>query len=401
MRKILVFYMCVLILTVCSACSEDYYNEEGFNVVKALDKYADLSVLLYGDKEIYFYQIGGGEENGVLILYEHDLDSNKTMMLGEIQNFFMSVDSAVLLEDGFAFTVCTQEKSGMVNHLYSCKDGRLQVLYSQRSNIPMSFVSKISEEEVVMFSPDSVVEGENQYYTYTIKRINLEDGNTSEVIRFQYNVTDQKGDIVPAVDYNENRINVFKKTVGEPDSCYSICCYDLEGKKAMEYSVDIENFLWLELTSSYDSVFKMKCFEDRLFALQTLNSRIIIYEEKEERLVRVDAPESLSAFPEGYKLAQYQDDGSGEVYFINMYSDNLIKYDPASREFTELKIAKDSLETYISSLYINPQGDILVCMDGQYSISTKNDFASYTGKLVSDVPEKEENASESGGAPFW
>ena len=81
MRKILVFYMCVLILTVCSACSEDYYNEEGFNVVKALDKYADLSVLLYGDKEIYFYQIGGGEENGVLILYEHDLDSNKTMML--------------------------------------------------------------------------------------------------------------------------------------------------------------------------------------------------------------------------------------------------------------------------------------------------------------------------------
>ncbi len=121
----------------------------------------------------------------------------------------------------------------------------------------------------------------------------------------------------------------------------------------------------------------------------------------EKRGVIPYAPESLSAFSEGYKLAQYQDDGSGEVYFINKYSDNLIRYDPASREFTELEIAKDSLETYISSLYINPQGDILVCMDGQDSISTKNDFASYTGKFVFDVPEKEENASEPGGAPFW
>ena len=70
------------------------------------------------------------------------------------------------------------------------------------------------------------------------------------------------------------------------------------------------------------------------------------------------------------------------------------------RTLTELEIAKDSLETYISSLYINPQGDILVCMDGQDSISTKNDFASYTGKFVFDVPEKEENASEPGGAPL-
>lgn len=379
MKKLLVFCICVFILSACSAGSENYYDVEGFTPVKALDEYVDSSVLLYGDDEIYFYQIGGEEENSVLTLYEYDLDSNKTRTLGEISRFFMTVDSSVLLEDGFVFTVCTQEESGMVNHLYCCKDGRLQELHSQSSSIPMSFVSKVSEEEVILFSPDSVIEGNKEYYSYTIKRINLENGKGTEVIQFQYNITDQKGDVVPAVDYDGGRIYAFKKATGEPDSGYTICSYDLEGGKAAEYDVDIEDFLYLELTSSYDSVFKIKCFGGRIFVLQTLNNRIIIYEERDDRLVRVEAPEKLSVFPEGYKLAQYQDGGLGEVYFANMFSDTLIKFDVSSGEFTELKIEKDSPETYISSLHINPRGDILACMDDQYRISTKNDFGPITG----------------------
>ncbi len=386
--KFLVCLMCVFMLTACSAQTENRYDAEGFNTVNALEEYGDASVLLYGDSEIYFYQIDGQEENSVLTLYEHELDSDKTRVLGEVSNFFMSVDSAVLLEDGFVFTVCTQEESGMVNHLYCCKDGRLQDLYSQSANIPMTFVSRASEEEVILFSPDSVTEEDKEYYTYTVKRINLGDGTVSEVVQFQNNITDQKGDMAPAVDCEGGRVYVFKKAVGEPEPRYSICSYDLEGGKEAEYDVDIKDFLYLELTSSYDAVFKMKCFEDRIFVLQTLNNRIIIYEKREDQLVRMDAPECLSLFPEGYKLARQYGSGARGAYFVNMFSDNLIRFDPMSGDFTELAIARDSQEAYISSLYINSQGDILVCMDGRYRISTKNEFGPVTGQFLSDTWEK-------------
>ena len=95
--KSLVCLMCVFMLTACSAQTENRYDAEGFNTVNALEEYGDASVLLYGHSEIYFYQIDGQEENSVLTLYEHELDSDKTRVLGEVSNFFMSVDSAVLL----------------------------------------------------------------------------------------------------------------------------------------------------------------------------------------------------------------------------------------------------------------------------------------------------------------
>lgn len=141
---------------------------------------------------------------------------------------------------------------------------------------------------------------------------------------------------------------------------------DADGEKTAEYSIDLEDFLYLEPVSSYDSVYRIRCLEGSFFVLQTLNSRIIIFEEAGGRLVQVEAPECLRAFPEGYKIAESCGGRPGEIYFVNMFQDNLIKFDTSSRQFTESTIEKGDDESYIKSVYINPDGNILVNMDGYF-----------------------------------
>lgn len=372
MKKLLFSVFCMLML---SSCSTDIgvTDMERFHKVDRSDNYRDAIALLYMNNDIYFYDITDNREQDstVFTLYEQNIEDNRVHLAGMINGFYMTAGSPVLLEDGFAFTVCTKEEDELSNCLYCYTDGILSKGYSWDSNIPMSYISKISDEELALFYPSSEERGGEEFYIYKILRVNLADHAGEEIAQYQYNITRQEGEVVPAVDYSNGLFRIFRKTVQGPDSSYFVCSLDADGKKVAEYSIDLQDFLYLEPVSSYDSIYKMKCLDGRFFVLQTLNSRIILFEESDGRLMRLDAPGCLSAFPEGYKIAEYCGEHPGEVYFINMFQDNLIKFDAASRQFMELTIGKDNEESHIVSVHINPDGGILVNMDGAFYIYSR------------------------------
>ena len=276
------------------------------------------------------------------------------------------------------------------NCLYCYTDGTLSRVYTWDSNIPMSYISKISEKELALFYPCSEAHDGEEFYVYRILRVHSGDHTGEEIAQFQYNITGGEGEIVPTVDYSNGLFHIFVKSVQGSGSSYSICALDADGEKTAEYSIDLEDFLYLEPVSSYDSVYRIRCLEGSFFVLQTLNSRIIIFEEAGGRLVQVEAPECLRAFPEGYKIAESCGGRPGEIYFVNMFQDNLIKFDTSSRQFTESTIEKGDDESYIKSVYINPDGNILVNMDGYF----------YTKKLFLKAHHPSTFHSTSGTEPL-
>lgn len=380
MKRILFLGVCILIVALSSCADNAGHPATGnldaveFSLVSELDPYTDCSVLLYGSDKIYLYKISDGTEqdNAVFTLYEMDMTSHEIRPAGTIDHFYMCVDSVVPLKDGIAFTVCTREGEALVNSLYLYRDGALSESCSWDSEIPMSYISKISEEEVALFYPRPMVKGNTEYYIYEIVRVHLADGTKKELAEFQYNITEQEGEIVPSVDFEDGILYLFKSTAQGLEKSYSICSIDLEGRTIAEYSIDLDDFLYLEAVSDYDSVYRIRCPHSRFYVLQTLNSRIIVFEKSGDGLVRADAPECLSAFPEGYKIADYCDDNFGEIYFVNMFSDHLIKFDGRSGEFTELSIEKADEESYIRSVDLNQEGSILIGMDGQFYIREEN-----------------------------
>ena len=166
----------------------------------------------------------------------------------------------------------------------------------------MSYISKISEKELALFYPCSEAHDGEEFYVYRILRVHSGDHTGEEIAQFQYNITGGEGEIVPTVDYSNGLFHIFVKSVQGSDSSYSICSLDADGEKTVEYSIDLEDFLYLEPVSSYDSVYRIRCLEGSFFVLQTLNSRIIIFEEAGGRLVQVEAPECLRAFRRDIKL---------------------------------------------------------------------------------------------------
>lgn len=367
MKKLLYIAMCIFMLSSCSADTSMSDTGE-FYQLHELDNHQDASVFLYTSKRIYFYEIieSKDQDNAVFTLYEQNMKDNSIRISGTIDGFYMTVGSPVPLEDGLAFTVCTKEGEELTNCLYCYTDGTLSRVYTWDSNIPMSYISRISEKELALFYPCSEARDGEEAYIYRILRVNLTEHTGEEIVRFRYNITGGEGEIVPTVDYSNGLFHIFVKSVQGSGSSYSICSLDADGEKTAEYSIDLEDFLYLEPVSSYDSVYRIRCLEGGFFVLQTLNSRIIIFEETGGRLVQVDAPECLRAFPEGYKIAESCGGRPDEIYFVNMFQDHLIKFDTSSRQFTESRIEKEEDESYIKSVYINPDGRILVNMEGYF-----------------------------------
>ncbi len=367
MKKLLFMVICIFMLSSCSS-DIDTSDTGEFHQLYELDNHQDASILLHTDKYIYFYEIteNKGHDNAVFTLYEQNMKDNSVRLSGTIDGFYMTAGSPVPLKDGLAFTVCTKEGEELTNCLYCYTDGTLSRVYTWDSNIPMSYISKISEKELALFYPCSEAHDGEEFYVYRILRVHSGDHTGEEIAQFQYNITGGEGEIVPTVDYSNGLFHIFVKSVQGSDSSYSICSLDADGEKTVEYSIDLEDFLYLEPVSSYDSVYRIRCLEGSFFVLQTLNSRIIIFEEAGGRLVQVEAPECLRAFPEGYKIAESCSGRPGEIYFVNMFQDNLIKFDTSSRQFTESTIEKGDDESYIKSVYINPDGNILVNMDGYF-----------------------------------
>ncbi len=367
MKKLLFTAICIFMLSSCSADTSMSDTGE-FYQLHELDNHQDASIPLCTEESIYFYEITENEklDNTVFTLYEQNMKDNSVRLSGTIDGFYMTAGSSVLLEDGLAFTVCTKEGDELTNCLYCYTDGTLSRVYTWDSNIPMSYISRISEKELALFYPCSEARDGEEAYIYRILRVNLTEHTGEEIARFRYNITEGEGEIVPAVDYGNGLFHIFVKSVQGSGSSYSICSLDADGEKTAEYSIDLEDFLYLEPVSSYDSVYRIRRLEGGLFVLQTINSRVIIFEETDGRLVQVDAPECLRAFPEGYKIAESCGGHPGEIYFVNMFQDHLIKFDTFSGQFTESRIEKEDDESYIKSVYINPDGRILVNMDGYF-----------------------------------
>ena len=149
-------FVFIFILTACSVSTENK-DSQAYKLIAELDEYSDSSVLFCTSEKIFFYKINMFDEKGnsVFELYEYDFTDEKVTLIDKIDKFFMSTNSVVSLEDGFAFTVCTQNVEKYTHNLYYYHDNTLQNLCSWESNIPMSYVEKISEQELILFYPDS------------------------------------------------------------------------------------------------------------------------------------------------------------------------------------------------------------------------------------------------------
>lgn len=395
MRKFIYLLFLIFSLTGC-ALNEKDENKDGLQTISKLDAYSDSSVLYYADNKIYLYDIVMNSTKGSsdFKLYEHDLSSGITKQLGRISDFHTTTNSVVSTDKGFAFTVCTYNEKNFINNLYYYQDGSLVNVYSWNSNIPMSYIYKIANEEILLFSPDSIAEEENEYYIYKISKIDLNKKTNIEVKSFRYNITEQKGEIVPAIDFYNNTVCVLKKAVKDGEDNYRVCSYDLEGRLVNANEINISDFLYLEQTASYDSVYKLECLENNIFVLQTLNSRIIMFEKIDNEFVRLSVPDKLSEFPDGYKIAKYFNDKGREIYFSNKFNDNLVKFDVFEKEFSELSIVKNFQTSYVSSLNINSDEDIFIKMDEHFYLSKENEFKVFMYSLFLDKEQTESVSSE-------
>lgn len=287
----------------------------------------------------------------------------------------MCTNSVVRIDGGIAFSVCTQTEDELKNNVYVYQKDELQNIYSCSTNIPMSFISKITDNELAFFCPDSAIEEGDEYYIYQILKIDIEEGSSAKIKEFNYNISEQSGEIISTIDSHDGLVYIFKKSAEKQDNIYSICVLDSDGNLREEYSVDISDFLYLELTSTYDSIYKMECLEENLIALQTINNRILILDIENNKIRFISAPDVLSAFPEGYKIAGYSDDVKQDIYFVNMYNDKLIRLDVGSKEFFECNIQSDLDEMHVSALNINSEGNILIKTAESFYISKNNKYS--------------------------
>ena len=375
MKKVLLLLISIFILSSCSANMEND-NLEETSVISILEKNNDSVVLVYNRNKIIFYEICEEEQQGVnsLTLYEYDVLSGKIKQLGEVSDFYMSTNSAVIMNEGIVFTTCSQQDNKLVNKVYYAIDNNLCDIHNWYTNIPMSYLEKISDEELLIFYPDLIEEGNDEFYFYEILKLNVNNNEKTKIGSFSYNINKQEGEVVPTVDVYNDLIYVFKNSVREGENSYSICSLNLEGNIVNEYLVDIDDFLYLEEVSSYDSIYRIECMDEELFALQTLNNRIILFKKVNDKMVRVNIPEMLSAFPEGYKIVKnYEGDGS-DIYFVDMFNDNIIKLDVASKMFSELNISEKFNISGVSSLNINSDGEILVKADEHAYIMREDDY---------------------------
>lgn len=376
MKKVIWLIACIIFLTSCSS-NKAMENSEGYARIVSLDSHSNSAVLYYDESKIYFYEITSeNEQSGaVLELYEYDLQREKVKTAGKINDFFMCTNSVVRIDGGIAFSVCTQTEDELKNNVYVYQKDELQNIYSCSTNIPMSFISKITDNELAFFCPDSAIEEGDEYYIYQILKIDIEEGSSAKIKEFNYNISEQSGEIISTIDSHDGLVYIFKKSAEKQDNIYSICVLDSDGNLREEYSVDISNFLYLELTSTYDSIYKMKCLEENLIALQTINNRILILDIENNKIRFISAPDVLSAFPEGYKIAGYSDDVKQDIYFVNMYNDKLIRLDVGSKEFFECNIQSDLDEMHVSALNINSEGNILIKTAESFYISKNNKYS--------------------------
>ena len=170
----------------------------------------------------------------------------------------------------------------------------------------------------------------------------------------------------------------IKKKIEDACDKYYICSFDRYGNEVEEYDVDIDEFLYLELTASYDSVDRLECIEDNLFVLQTLNSRIIMFEKIGDELIRVEIPENLHAYYDYYYVPEETSEGSEEPeeeagksifewviveQIETMSLESLAECDPKQELFVILKERLDvegTYEDYVQMLLDN--GCVAVCV---------------------------------------
>lgn len=365
MKKVLMLLICIFMLSACSKNIESN-NSGAISETNIMEEINDIVILSYNDNKMFFYEIcENNPGTKLLVLYERDLLNGETKKLGEISDFFLSTNSAIIIDNGIAFTVCSQEDNEYVNKVYYTKDESLYEAHNWNTSIPMSFLERISDEEILIFSPDLIKEGNDEFYTYTIWKLNINNNKKTEIAKFSFYTNKQEGEIVPSVDVYHNLIYVFKNSVQGEENDYSICSFDLAGNPVKEYQIDIEEFLNLEEVSSYDSVYRIECLDEELFVLQTLNNRIILFKNVDDNMVRVNIPEELSVFPEGYKIVKNYESNGSEIYFVNMFNDNIIKLDVTSKEFSETSISEMLNVSVVSSININEVGDFLVEADKQ------------------------------------
>lgn len=337
----------------------------------------EYSILLFSNESLIFYIIAEDNAASSLILYETNLNKNVTSEIGRIENFYLTTNSAVIIDGELLFTVCTLNNDSLSNQMYSYKNGDLSILYSWESDIPMSYVMKGNMGEVILFYPRLIDKSNEEYYEYNIEKIIIKDGSSSEIMHFEFNNTRQEGDIIPTCSYSSDVLYIYKKTVNGEESSYTICEYNLKGELQEEYYINIEDFLYIELTGAYDSVYKLYSYGDK-YVLQTLNNRIIIFEQKDSQLVRVTAPGCLTVFPEGYRIMEYSENNSSVIYFVNVFQTNIMKYDMRKNEFFELNSTENSGEFIVNYLGINSNEEILIKEEGKLNYRKENNFSIIT-----------------------
>jgi hypothetical protein len=375
-----------------TACSNETTTIQGINsdhtLNKTLDSFSNRSVLFFTNDFVYFYELTDEKDSdtSTMILYQYDLINNITKLIGEINNFYLSNNSVISLKEGFAFTICTKSGEDLVNYLYYCKNDSLSALHHWATNIPISHLNQINDNEVLLFYPDSAETDQEEYDTYNIGKFNVKDNSYDKLVDTNYQTNRKYGEILSAVTYSNQVIYAYQQTIEGETTSHSISAFDLKGTLIKQYPIDLEEFLNLKEVSSYDSICKMDCYSDHIIVLQTTNNRIAIFQKENDEFIPIKMPDSLGGFLEGYKIANYYADHSRYIYFINTTQNHIIKLDMLSLRFTEMNLSDFGETAQVTSVDINAEDQFLICRDNHFYIKQTTNFSS----LPNPLPEPNE-----------
>ncbi len=395
MLRLVFLIVSMLLLTSCSGISD--VEQKALEEVYSLEEYEGASVLYWGNEEIYFYCIDSSNEytNAKMVVYKYDLQSDRVLALGQIDNYYMSTQSVIMKEDTLLFGVSVRKEDKIENRLYTCNDS-LKQLYSWETRIPIFYLVDIIDNRLVIFSPDK----SSERYIYNIFSVCLETEEVFLIKSTSYRINGNDAEVMSTADGYEDMIYSYHGIVKNGVDHYVIKEHDIKGDLLQEYEIDIRDFLFLEIEQRYDTVYKMIAVGD-IFVLQTLNNRIIVLQKNASGVISLEIPECLSNYPEGYKIVGVTQTPTMSLFFADMFNSHLIKYDVEEGTMWDYNIPMSEKEDgFIASIFVDEEGDILlqtndtvyVRRDIEYRWMYSVDYAEESTNLENENNRQENDA---------